>query len=413
MLSTENESGAAMAADADGELTESGESALHREEVQESCGKTPTKFRVLILCPAPLDRYPAQRFRIEQWASGLQSLGVQIDFEPFMSSELIEILYQPGKHGAKAKSIFSALLRRARSLKHLEEFDLVYVLRETSLLGPALFERWMRLKKVPFVFDFDDAIFLPNTSEANRLFGFLKFPGKTATACRLAAHVMAGNEYLADYARQFNPRVSVVPTTIDTHKYTPPQPRWESPKPQLVWTGSQSTARYLESMHGALIRLRERYDFRLRVIGAPNAYLPGLDVEKLPWRAATEASDLHGAWAGLMPLPDDRWSRGKCGCKALQYMGVGIPAVCSPVGMNAELIQDGENGFLASTEEEWVEKLSLLIKSTELRGRLGSAGRKTVEAWYSAEVQAPRVYEIFSSLVSAAGASSLNAMNKA
>lgn len=289
-----------------------------------------------------------------------------------------------------------ALARRARRLRHVREFDLVYILRETSLLGPALFERLIRAKRIPYVFDFDDAIFLPNSSEANRAFSFLKFPGKTSTACQLAAHVMAGNEYLADYARRFNRSVTVVPTTVDTEKFRPPQPAWEAMKPELVWTGSPTTARYLESLSGALQRLRRRHDFTLRVIGASRVALPGIDVELLPWRPETEASNLEGAWAGLMPAPDDAWARGKCGCKALQYMAVGVPAVCSPVGMNAQLIQDGENGLLASTEDEWVEKLTLVLNSTDLRRRLGQTGRKTVEAWYSAEVQAPRVYKIFS-----------------
>ena len=118
----------------------------------------------------------------------------------------------------------------------------------------------------------------------------------------------------------------------------------------------------------------------------------------MPWQAETEAADLHGAWAGLMPAPDDVWARGKCACKALQYMAVEVPAVCSPVGMNAQLIRGGENGLLASSEDEWVDKLSLLIRSEELRRRLGRAGRETVEAWYSAEAQAPRVYQIFKSV---------------
>jgi glycosyltransferase involved in cell wall biosynthesis len=354
--------------------------------------------RVLALVPGVVGTRPAQRFRIEQWAPSLRSLGVQIEFESFESPKLSRILYRPGQYGNKAALIIEAMLRRARCLRHVKEFDLAYILRETSLFGPALFERWMDLKRVPFVFDFDDAIFLPNSSDANRAFSFLKFPGKTATACRLAAHVIAGNDYLATYGRRFNPQVTVVPTTIDTEKYRPPQPRWESSKPQLVWTGSPPTARYLERLSGALLRLRKRHDFTLRVIGAPRASLPGIDVKILPWKAETEASDLEGAWAGVMPAPDDAWARGKCGCKALQYMAVGVPAVCSPVGMNAQLIQDGENGLLASSEDDWVEKLTLLLNSAELRRRLGQAGRKTVEAWYSAEVQAPRVYDIFTSV---------------
>jgi glycosyltransferase involved in cell wall biosynthesis len=318
-----------------------------------------------------------------------------------MSPELNSILYKPGNYGRKAALIGAATLRRAACLRHVREFELVHVQRETALLGPAIFERWMRVMRVPYVFDFDDAIFLPNASEANRLFSFLKFPRKTAAACRLAAHVMAGNDYLAEYAMRFNQRVTVVPTTIDTEKYQPARPRRESPRPQLVWTGSPTTVRYLESLAGVLRRVRERHDFTLRVIGAPRVSLPGIDVEMMPWTPETEASALQGAWAGLMPAPDDAWARGKCGCKALQYMAVEIPAVCSPVGMNARLIRDGENGLLASSEDEWVERLSLLINSAELRRRLGQAGRETVKNWYSAEVQAPRVNQIFRSVAPA------------
>jgi len=264
-------------------------------------------------------------------------------------------------------------------------------------VGPAFFERWMRFMGVPYVFDFDDAIFLPNASEANQAFGFLKLPGKTATACRLAAHVMAGNDYLGEYAMRFNRQVTVVPTTIDTEKYVPPRPRWESPKPLFVWTGSPTTVRYLESLAGALQRLCERYDFTLAGYRRARVSLPGIDIEMMPWTPETEAVNLQGAWAGLMPVPDDPWARGKCGCKALQYMAVEVPAVCSPVGMNVQLIRNGENGYLASSEDQWVEKLCLLINSAELRRRLGQAGRETVEAWYSAEVQVPRVYQIFKS----------------
>lgn len=354
-----------------------------------------SNIRVLALCLAPLGRTPSQRFRIEQWAPHLQRLGVRIDFESFMSPELDEVLYRKGMYAEKSTRLIGAMLNRARSLRHVQEFDVVYVLRETALLGPAMFERWIKLKRVPFIVDFDDAVFLSNSSESNKVFGWLKCPGKASTACRLAAHVMVCNDYLADYARPFNPQVTVVPITMDTEIHKPPHPAWESSKPQFVWTGSPTTAPYLESLSNALQRLRKRHDFRLRVIGAPQVSLPGIDVELLPWKPETEVLNLYGSWGGLMPVPDNPWTRGKGGNKGLQYMAVGVPLVCSPTGMGSHLVRNGENGFLASSEDEWVEKLSLLITSAELRQRLGREGRKTVEAWYSAEVQVPRVYEIF------------------
>src|SRR5688500_15331287 len=122
----------------------------------------------------------------------------------------------------------------------------------------------------------------------------------------------------------------------------------------------------------------------------------------MEWRSETEVSDLASIDIGLMPLPDDKWSKGKCGLKALQYMALGIPTVCSPVGVNSTIITDGENGFIADTKEEWIAKLKSLLHSPELRQRIGSAGRKTVEGEYSAKAQAPRVLKIFESVVSSA-----------
>jgi len=135
------------------------------------------------------------------------------------------------------------------------------------------------------------------------------------------------------------------------------------------------------------------------MIGTPAYECAPIDVEAMRWRADSELEDLSAIDIGVMPLPDDRWSKGKCGLKALQFMALGIPTVCSPVGVNTDIIQDDENGFIAGTEDEWVEKLSRLLRSAELRQRLGQAGRATVEQKYSAITQSPRVHEIFKSVL--------------
>jgi glycosyltransferase involved in cell wall biosynthesis len=252
---------------------------------------------------------------------------------------------------------------------------------------------------VPIVFDFDDAIFVSYRSPSNGYLSYLKFASKTKTICRIASHVMVGNPYLAEYARQVNDRVTVIPTTIDTEKYQVPPPKNSSGPPVIGWTGSYSTVQHLDTLRGALKKLAERESFRLRVIGTPEYDLPPVDVEAMRWRSETELEDLSAIDIGVMPLPDDNWSKGKCGLKALQFMALGIPTVCSPVGVNTDIIQDGENGFIAGTEDEWVDKLTRLLRSHELRQRLGHAGRVTVEQKYSAITQAPRVYEIFKSVL--------------
>src|SRR5262249_17617037 len=134
--------------------------------------------------------------------------------------------------------------------------------------------------------------------------------------------------------------------------------------------------------------------------------IDGVEVEAIPWRSQTEVEDLRPIDIGVMPLPDDQWSRGKCGLKALQYMALGIPTICSPVGVNTDIISEGRNGFLASTEDEWIKKLSELLQSAQLRQQVGMAGRATVEANYSCLAQAPRVLSILKSVVAVAGPSS-------
>lgn len=355
-------------------------------------------MRLLAIVPSVYDRNPSQRYRIEQWEPLLRDLGVEITYQPFEDAGLNAVLYQPGRLPEKLRLVARALKRRLADVRRAREFDAVYVLREAALLGPPVFERLIARAGVPFIFDFDDAVFERYVSPSNGYLSYLKFPGKTRTICRLAAHVTAGNEYLADYARRVNPRVTVVPTTVDTSKYTV-EGRAPNEVPVIGWTGSYSTVQHLDTLRPALRRLARAERFRLRVVGAPGYKIDGVDVEALAWRSETEVDDLRPLDVGVMPLPEDRWSRGKCGMKALQYMGLGVPTVCSPVGVNSSIIREGENGMLAASEDEWVAKLTRLLRDPALRARLGRAGRVTVEEKYSAAVQAPRVFRIIESVV--------------
>jgi glycosyltransferase involved in cell wall biosynthesis len=358
-------------------------------------------MKVLALVPAVHDTSPGQRFRLEQWEPLLRETGVEITWAAFEDAGLHSILYAAGRTLDKLRLVTRAIGRRVSVLRRVRDYDLVYVYREAALLGPAVFERWVKRAGVPLVFDFDDAVWLPYKSPTNGYLSLLKFgPSKTRAVCRIADHVMAGNSHLAAYAHQVNHRVTVVPTTIDTHKYRLPA-SGAADGSLIGWSGSHSTVAHLDILRGALQKLAGKERFRLRVVGAPNYELDGVDVEALPWRSQSEVADLGPINIGVMPLPDDRWSKGKCGLKALQYMALGIPAICSPVGVNTEIIRDGENGMLAATEDEWVEKLAQLLRSAELRARLGRAGRATVEGGYSATVHAPRVLRIFESVTDA------------
>jgi glycosyltransferase involved in cell wall biosynthesis len=352
-------------------------------------------LRILALTPHPIETSPGHRFRLGQWAPLLEERGIRLTYGPFASPALGRILYQRKRRLEKAARMVAAYGRQLARAGEAARFDLVYVLREAALIGPALLESWIARRGVPVVFDFDDAVFVRYESPANGYWSYLKCPEKTATLCRLASHVMAGNAYLAEYAARYNDRVTVVPTTIDTDRYRPELRRKTSERPTIGWTGSYSTAQHLKLVVPALQELAADIPFRLVVVGIEAPTIPGVELVTRPWRPDQEAVDLSDVDIGIMPLPDDDWSRGKCGLKALQFMALGIPTVVSPVGVNTEIVLHGENGLVAEGIADWVAKLRSLLGDADLRKRLGERSRRTVVEGYSTRAVLSRVVEIF------------------
>ena len=163
----------------------------------------------------------------------------------------------------------------------------------------------------------------------------------------------------------------------------------------MGWRGSHTPASYLNELQRPLELIARRYSHvELRIVGAEQLLLKLPNLRVAQWALPRELEELQGFDIGLMPMPDNAWTRGKCGFKALLYMSVGIPVIASPVGVNCEIVREGMNGFLASTEASWTERLSQLIEDRALRDRMGQAGRAIVEAEYSVHVHAPRVLDI-------------------
>ncbi len=352
-------------------------------------------MRVLLLAPYPPDHAPSQRFRFEQYLEDWRRHGVACEVSPLLDADAYRTLYQSGRHARKAAALLRALGIRLQDARRARRYDAVFIHREAFFLGPPAIEWLIRRAGVPIIFDFDDAIYLPNVSAANRAVGRWKWPEKFARILSWSRVVIAGNEGLAQYARQYAAEVCVIPTTIDTAWYRPQAPRPAGAPVRLGWSGSMTTIDHVRLLEPVFRTLCARYPLQLRVIGDAAFQLSGLPVEALPWRRQTELEDLGGVDIGVMPLPDEDWARGKCGLKALQYMALGIPAVCSPVGVNTAIIEDGVNGLLADSPEAWVAKLSRLIEDAALRQRLGQAGRSTVEMQYSVRVNAPRYLKVF------------------
>lgn len=345
-------------------------------------------MRVLVLAPYPLDRAPSQRFRWEQYVEPLAARDIRLEPSPFLDDAGMDVIHVPGAWREKTLLLLRGAGRRLRDARNARKYDLVLVHRESFPVGPGWVEWLLRQMGVPYAFDFDDAIYLPAASEANRRLAWLKGAAKTKRIVRGSSMVVAGNPHLAAWARKYAQSVSVVPTTIDTDQYQVLE-RSASQVVCVGWSGSPTTIVHLRLLESVLRTLQRERGIRIRVIGDASYRIDGVEVESLDWRAASEVADLSRVDIGVMPMPDDDWSRGKCGLKALQYMGLGIPTVLSPVGVNHEIAADGA-AILASTEDEWLAALRALIEDEELRKRVGDAGRARVQQRYSVATVAPQ-----------------------
>ncbi len=342
-------------------------------------------MKILFLFPYPLDQAPSQRFRFEQYFGALLQAGFAIQTQSFWGEYYWKVLYGKGNALQKAYGMLRGFGRRFSILWQVPKYDFVFVHREVTPVGPPFFE-WIiaKLLRKKIIFDFDDAIWLPNTSHSNSAAARWKWHSKTASICRWAWKVSAGNNFLATYARQFNLQVVVNPTTIDMQYHHVDEKKQQRAGELVIgWTGSHSTLPYLDALWPVLEKLQTRVPFQFRVISnqPPPVSFPWLVF--VLWNKDTEISDLAPFDIGVMPLEDNEWSRGKCGFKALQYMALAIPTVASPVGVNQEIISSGDNGYLCRSDEEWLEVLAALAGDTQLRQRIGEAAKEVVNSRYS------------------------------
>ena len=345
-------------------------------------------MKVLFLFPYPLGESPSQRFRFEQYFESIRKAGITAQTQAFWDIETWQVLYKPGHTAAKFLGFLKGYLRRFKALVLSLKADRVFIHRECTPLGPPLFEWFLaNILHKKIIYDFDDSIWLPNTSDENKIASALKWHGKVSAICRWSYRVSCGNDYLAAFARQFNENVVVNPTTIDTeHLHNPALYAPHTPGERMVigWTGTHSTLKYLDPLVPVLQRLEKKYPDRVAflVIANKTPVLPLQHLKFVPWKKETEIQDLLRMDIGVMPLADDIWAKGKCGFKALQYMALAIPTVASPVGVNTSIV-DKEVGYLANAPEEWEAALEKLLEAPRLRQQMGEQGRKKVIDRYS------------------------------
>jgi glycosyltransferase involved in cell wall biosynthesis len=310
------------------------------------------------------------RFRVEQYF-------------PFLRAHQVVPAWQPIRGGIR---------ERLSVYRELPSYDIVCIQRR--LLSPAEFY-WVRRQSKKILFDLDDAV-MYRSSRSTRPHSFSRWL-KFKSMVRGSDLITAGNEFLKEQVLKADPgkEVFLVPTPIDTRLY--PKKKVVSDRSEFIlgWIGTKGNLRYLEKLEPVFEVLARKFPHvHLKIVS--NDFLDSrfLPVIKKPWRLEDENDDLVSFDVGLMPLSDDPWSKGKCGLKIIQYLSVGVPVVCTPVGINRDIVRHGENGFWATRVEEWVDRLSDLIHHPEMRQEFGLKGIETVEKGYSLSVTSEKLLQI-------------------
>ena len=339
----------------------------------------------------------SSRLRMMQYLPALAAVGITARVECFFDDAYLERLYS-GEPGWRR--VPSYYMKRIRALRRSAQADVVWLEKEAMPWLPAWLEQSLLSRNVPLVSDYDDAVFHRYDLHGNPLV-------RRVIGCKIdhvmarSALVMAGNYYLANRAKAAGAaRTEIVPTVVDADAYRTDRLPAHDGMLRIGWIGTPGTwLQYMAPMRLMLAELLQAQSARLRVVGAGIPDAPR--IESLTWSEAEESRMIQGMDIGLMPLDDSPWSRGKCGYKIIQYMACGVPVVASPTGVNAQIVEEGVTGFLATTEAEWRDAIARLLADPDLRARMGAAGRKRMEERYSLQVWGPKVAQMLRSVMRA------------
>ncbi|MDH5382619.1 MAG: glycosyltransferase [Cyclobacteriaceae bacterium] len=354
------------------------------------------KKTVLIISPYPKNTAASQRFRYEQYLDLLNER-FKIKQVSFYNYNLFNKLYKK-KNISFYVGFFIAFFRTPLNLFILlPQSSIVFIHREVLPLGPPILEFVIsQIFKKKVIYDFDDAIWLRDSFQKENFFSKLKYRSKSKYLIKWSQKVSVGNDFLANFSKQFNPNVIVNPTTIDQSYHSPKNRNRNRNIPVIGWTGTHSTLPYLHLIESVLCKIEKENLAHFVVIANQKPELKLKQFEFINWNQKDEIEQLRTIDIGIMPLHDDDWSKGKCGFKLLQYMSLGIPAVASPVGVNSKIVKHEYNGFLAQSQEEWYLFLKELIKNEDLRKKFGKNGIETISKYYSKNSNKSNFLSIFS-----------------
>lgn len=356
------------------------------------------KKKILIICPYPENEVPAQRLKYEQYFENFRLNRYEINVSPFFEKIFYKSLYSKGNYTSKIIGTIWGYIKRILLILKLPFYDGVYIFLYVTPFNDYLFERIYRKLNKKIIYDIDDLVFMGKTSKNNSLIASLRGPEKYFYLMRVADHVITCTPYLDMIVKKYNIKTTDISSTINTEKYHPIKNYKNDHRLVLGWSGSHSTIPYLAILNNVIQKLAENLDFKLLVIGTSDFTIKGVDVEAIPWSEVNEVRDLRRIDIGLYPLPNEEWVLGKSGLKALQYMALGIPTVATAIGANHRIIINEYNGYLVKSEEEWINRIMLLMNNPELRKTIGQKARINVEKYYSINANKQVYLDIFNKI---------------
>jgi glycosyltransferase involved in cell wall biosynthesis len=338
----------------------------------------------------------SSRVRFYQYMPFLTAEGIKIVTAPFFDDHYVRNLYSGRR--TSFKTILGSYLKRLSVLTRSTSFDLLWVEKELFPWMPAWFEALFHTLKIPYVVDYDDAIFHRYDRNGSLLVRAL-LGRKIDRVMRHANLVIAGNDYLAERAIKAGAKqVEYLPSVVDVSQYMRQEPV-SNPIFRIGWIGAPVTASYLDLIRAAIELLSQESKVHLVLIGAGNIKpFPNVSMEILPWSEDIERELSRKFDVGIMPLVDGPFERGKCGYKLIQYMASNLPVVASPVGVNQQIVEPQVNGYLANSSNDWIVALRELRDNIQKRKMMGQAGRQKAEQMYNLQVTAPRLLNLLSSL---------------
>lgn len=354
-------------------------------------------MKKLLILPKYSAMGPSSRYRIYNYLPYYKDAGIQYEVLPLLGDWYLKNLWGKKSVARVADKMIASYFKRFIRLLTVEKDTIVYIGAELFPYLPYGIEEYLKLRHIPYIIEFDDAIFHNYDSSHNRLKKLL-FGRKTEKVIASASAVIGGCQYLCDYARQWNDNVIEIPTSIDRDKYNVPV--LNHSKPVIGWIGSPASVKYLDMIIEPLKRLSHETDFSVRLIGCNpqfSAQLDGINHEIIPWSDDTEIAEMQKFSIGIMPLDDTLFSRGKCAFKLVQYMAMGLPTISTPLLSNVN-ISKGNGNLFASTSEEWYEALKQSLSNREMFNQIGLKNREIAFREYSFQENWKKYVELFSSL---------------